>query len=111
MSASILSYKIDIPQGSRRHTYSVFYLAAARIMSSMLNSNNFEAASEVGLLKSLRDYEKHVSLEPMPWVLPLFRDAMGLSPQELAEWDRDTPAVGQTAVLRAIAHAIFWRDL
>jgi hypothetical protein len=48
---------------------------------------------------------------PQPWVLPILRDALGLSSAGLAEWNQAADPIGAAFVMRALAHAIYDRDI
>ena len=104
------AYSIDIPGVFRQDTAAVFWLAANRMKADALNGNNFEAHPEISLTKTAGRYGYERGA-PMPWILPLLRDVMGLMPREFAEWDRSTPLTGAEFVLHAIAHAIENHDI
>jgi hypothetical protein len=111
MSASILSYRIAIPQVHRADTAAVFRIAAARLQTQAINSNNIDARPELALAAAAGGYQRGGQRISQPWILPLFRDVLGLSPNQLAIWELDASLIGRSFVLRAFAHAIENGDL
>ena len=104
--APVYAFSIAIPPLRRSDTVAVFRLAAARLQTQAINSNVVEAAPELALAAAAGGYRKGGLRIPQPWILPLFRNVMGLDPQQLAEWEKSASLMGRSMVLRAIAHAI-----
>lgn len=107
----VYAFSIAIPQLRRRDTVAVFRSAAVRLQTQAINSNLAEAAPELALAAAAGSYRKDGLRIPQPWILPLFRDVMGLGPQQLAEWEKTASLMGRSMVLRAIAHAVENGDL
>lgn len=105
------AYSIDIPEARRGDTAQVFRLAADRLHAMAVNDYWTEADVEITLAVVSGRYQVLNNTPPQPWILPLFRDVMGLSPREIDVWDAWTPLCGAAFVLRAFAHAIENGDL
>lgn len=109
--APVYAYSIAIPQLLRADTASVFGLAADRLEALALNGYLPEAATEPTLAAAAGRYQVLYRRPPQPWIVPLFRDVMGLDPDQLREWEAEAPLIGRAFLLRAFAHAIQNRDI
>ena len=108
-----LPYGVAIPPLRRRDTVEVFLAAAAQSQTMAINGFHEFALPEKALVKAVSEHRsgpRKVRL-PQGWVLPVYRDVMGLSARELTEWENQTHVIGRSMVLRAIAHAIENGDL
>jgi hypothetical protein len=102
---------IAIPNIRRGDTAEVFRLAAARVETQAINGNRTFARPELALAAAAGAYHRGGMRIPQPWILPLYRDAFGLNPFDLTDWEMTTPFIGRAMVLRALAHAIENGDL
>lgn len=104
--APVFAYAVHIPKARRADVSSVFRLAAEKLLRDAINSRNGAAHAYYALQEAVEEYPI-----PLPYVMPFFRDVMGLMPLQLDEWDRFTSAMGAMFTLRAFAHAIDHNDL
>lgn len=109
--APVYAFSIAIPQVRRDDAACVFGLAADRLEALALNGYLPEAVTEQTLAVVAGRYQVLYRRRPQPWIVPLFRDVMGLGPHELREWEAETPLIGRAFLLRAIAHAIHNHDI
>lgn len=113
--ASVDAYQVAIPPWRRGDTVAVFKMAADRLQTLALNGHVAEATPELALVAVAGGYRRwngawYVRI-PQPWIVPLFRDVLGLSPEELRAWNMKTSLIGGSFVLRAFARAIEYGDL
>lgn len=106
-------FAVAIPPFRRHDTVEVFRAAAAQSQTMAINGFAEFALPEKALLKAVSEHRsgpRKVRL-PQYWILPLYRDVMGLSARDLTDWETETHVIGRSMVLRAIAHAIENGDL
>lgn len=96
--AVLTSYREDIA--------TVYLHGAAIVVTQGMHGNRAEARPETALLRAAA----HCQV-PAKYVLPELRDALGLPDPEFARWHRHIEPLAGSYVLRAIAHALYERDI
>lgn len=84
----------------------VFRTAAAMILTQDMHGNRTEARPDAALLRAAAAWERDAADS----ILTL-REVLGMSDAEFAVWRRRIDPAAGSYVLRAIAHALEWRDI
>lgn len=109
--APVHAGSINIPRFRRADTVQVFLCAAAHVEISEVLGNLPETLPEMAIAVATGKYNYAHEIGKQPWIALVYRDFLGLSPRELAVWERTTSVRGRVIVLRALAHAIRFHDI